>query len=163
MPKDVVLGAPTPAQSLGALSSEQVRIGPQTGGRPRRGKVQFNNKVNKGFAERVDRHLLQLSAAMGRKLERADILELMLEAFEAAQRGEAGAEAFASFARRDQPPEDRAAGRTHELRLWATDDVFTALATEARERGWSVSRVVEALLIEVAKTRARLEALERKR
>ena len=62
-----------------------------------------------------------------------------------------------------QPPEDRAAGRTHELRLWATDDVFTALTTEARERGWSVSRVVEALLIEVTKTRARLEALERKR
>jgi hypothetical protein len=81
-----------------ALSSEQVRIGPQTGGRPRRGKVQFNNKVNKGFAERVDRHLLKLSAVMGRKLERADILELMLEAFEAAQRGDAGAEAFAAFA-----------------------------------------------------------------
>jgi hypothetical protein len=96
-------------------------------------------------------------------LERADILELMLEAFEAAQRGEAGAAAFAAFARRDQPAEDRAAGRTHEVRLWATDDVFTALTTEARERGWSVSRVVEALLIEVTKTRARLEALERKR
>jgi hypothetical protein len=53
MPKDVVLGAPTPAQSLGALGSEQVRVGPQTGGRPRRGKVQFNNKVKKGFAERI--------------------------------------------------------------------------------------------------------------
>jgi hypothetical protein len=61
----------------------------------------------RGFAGRLDRHLLQLSAAMGRKLERADILELMLEAFEATQQGEAGAEAFAAFARRDQPPEDR--------------------------------------------------------
>ena len=53
--------------------------------------------------------------------------------------------------RRDQPPEDRAAGRAHEMRVWATDDVFTALTSEARERGWTLSRVIEALLIEVAK------------
>ena len=43
------------------------------------------------------------------------------------------AEALAAFARRDQPPEDRAAGRAHEMRVWATDDVFTALTLEARE------------------------------
>jgi hypothetical protein len=163
MPKDAVLGVPTPAQSLGTLGSEQVRVGPGQGGRPRRGKVQFNNKVKPGFAERVDQHLLRLSAVTGRKLERADILEMMLAAFEAAQQGESGAEALAALARKDQPPEDRAAGRSHELRLWATDDVLTALTTEARERGWTLSRVVEALLIEVTKTRARLEALERQR
>jgi hypothetical protein len=99
----------------------------------------------------------------GRKLERADILEMMLETFEAAQQGRDGAEALAAFAKRDQPPEDRAAGRTHELQIWATGDVFTALMAEARERGWTISRVIEALLIEVTKMRARLKELERRR
>src|SRR5208337_1696905 len=65
----------------------------------------------KGFAERVDYYLLQLSSEMGRRLDRAEILEMMLEAFEAAQQGKDGAEALAVFARRDQPPQDRAAGR----------------------------------------------------
>ena len=85
MPKDAILGVPTPAQSLGTLGSEQVWVGPGQGGRPRRGKVQFNNKVKPGFAERIDQHLLRLSAVTGRKLERADILEMMLATFEAAQ------------------------------------------------------------------------------
>ena len=71
--------------------------------------------------------------------------------------------ALAAFARRDQPPADRAAGRAHEMRVWATDDVFTALTSEARERGWTLSRVIEALLIEVTKTRARVAELEKKR
>jgi len=163
MAKDAVLGAPAPAQILGTLKSEQVRIAPGKGGRPPRGKVQFNNKVRQGFAERVDYHLLQLSSVMSRKLDRADILEMMLETFEAAQQGRDGAEALAAFARRDQPPEDRAAGRTHEMRIWATDDVFTALTAEARERGWTLSRVIETLLIELTKTRARLKDLEKKR
>jgi len=160
---DTVLRAPAPSQTLGTLKSEQVRIAPGKGGRPQRGKVQFNNKVKKGFAERVDFHLLQLSSEMGRRLDRAEILEMMLEAFEAARRGKDGAKALAAFARRDQPPADRAAGRAHEMRVWATDDVFTALSAEARERGWTLSRVIEALLIEVTKTRARLAELEKKR
>ncbi|MGO9674759.1 MAG: hypothetical protein ACLPSF_11435 [Methylocella sp.] len=163
MPKDSVLGAPTPVQNLSTLGSEQVRVAPGKGGRPRRGKVQFNNKVKPGFAECIDHHLLQLSAVTGRKLERADILEMMLETFEAAQQGENGAAALAALARKDQPPEDRAAGRTHEMRLWATDDVFTALTIEARERGWTLSRVIEALLIEVTKTRAHPQAFQRAR
>jgi hypothetical protein len=124
---------------------------------------QFNNKVKKGFAERVDYHLLQLSSEMGRRLDRAEILEMMLEAFEAAQQGKDRAEALAVFARRGQPPEDRAAGRAHEMRVWATDDVLTALTSEARGRGWTLSRVIEALLIEVTKTRARVAELEKKR
>jgi hypothetical protein len=161
MAKDAVLGAPAPSQTLGTLTSEQIRVAPGKAGRPRRGKVQFNNKVKKGFAERVDHHLLQLSAIMGQKLDRADILEMMLEIFEAAQQGRDGAEALAAFAKRDQPPEDRAAGRTREMQIWATGDVFTALTTEARERGWTLSRVIEALLIEVTKTRARLKELEK--
>jgi hypothetical protein len=49
------------------------------------------------------------------------------------------------------------------MRIWATDDVFTALTTEARERGWTLSRVIEALLIEVTKTRACLKELEKRR
>jgi hypothetical protein len=65
------------------LTSEQVRVAPGKAGRQRRGKVQFNNKVKKGLAERVDHHLLQLSAVMGQKLDRADVLEVMLETFEA--------------------------------------------------------------------------------
>ena len=110
-----------------------------------------------------DYHLLQLSSEMGRRLDRAEILEMMLEAFEAVQQGQDGAEALAVFARRDQPPQDRAAGRAHEMRVWATDDVFTALTSEARERGWTLSRVIEALLIEVTKTRARVAELEKRR
>ena len=47
---DTVLRAPAPSQTLGTLKSEQVRIAPGKGGRPQRGKVQFNNKVKKGFA-----------------------------------------------------------------------------------------------------------------
>ena len=70
---DTVLRAPAPSQTLGTLKSEQVRIAPGKGGRPQRGKVQFNNKVKKGFAERVDYHLLQLSSEMGRRLDRAEI------------------------------------------------------------------------------------------
>jgi hypothetical protein len=81
MAKDAILRAPAPSQILGTLTSEQVRVAPGKTGRPRRGKVQFNNKVKKGFAERVDHHLLQLSATMGQKLERADILEMMLETY----------------------------------------------------------------------------------
>ena len=88
---------------------------------------------------------------------------MMLEAFEAERQGRDGAEALAAFARRDQPPQDRAAGRAHEMRVWATDDVFTALTSEARQRGWTLSRVIEALLIEVAKTRARVAELEKER
>ena len=110
-----------------------------------------------------DYHLLQLSSEMGRRLDRAEILKMMLEAFEAAQQGKDGAEALAVFARRGQPPEDRAAGRAHEMRVWATDDVLTALTSEARGRGWTLSRVIEALLIEVTKTRARVAELEKKR
>jgi hypothetical protein len=49
------------------------------------------------------------------------------------------------------------------MRVWATDDVFTALTAEAREHGWTLSRVIEALLIEVTKTRARVAELEKKR
>jgi hypothetical protein len=128
---------------------------------PRQGPVQQQGQ--KGLAERVDHHLLRLSAVTGQKLDRADILEMMLETFETAQQGRDGAEARAAFANRDQPPENRAPGRTHEMRIWATDDVFTALTTEAHERGWTVSRVVEALLIEVTKTRARLKELEKRR
>jgi hypothetical protein len=69
------------------------------------------------------------------------------------------------FSRASVPPtpEDRAAGRAHEMRVWATDDVFTALTSEARGRGWTLSRVIEALLIEVTKTRARVAELEKKR
>ena len=88
---------------------------------------------------------------------------MMLEAFEAARQGKDGAEALATFAGRDQPPEDRAAGRAYDMRVWATDDVFTALTSEARERGWTLSRVIEALLIEVTKTRARVAESEKKR
>jgi hypothetical protein len=36
---------------------------------------------------------------------------MMLETFETAQQGRDGLEALAAFARRDQPDEDRAAGR----------------------------------------------------
>jgi hypothetical protein len=100
---------------------------------------------------------------MGRRLDRAEILEMMLEAFEAAQQGKDRAEALAVFARRGQPPEDRAAGRALEMRVWATDDVLTALTSEARGRGWTLSRVIEALLIEVTKTRAHVAELEKKR
>jgi hypothetical protein len=42
------------------------------------------------------------------------------------------------------------------MRIWAVDDVFATLTTQAREHGWIPSRVVEALLIEITKTRARL-------
>ena len=91
------------------------------------------------------------------------VCEMMLDAFEAARQGKDGAEALTAFARRDQPPVDRAAGRAHEMRVWATDDVFTAVTSEARERGWTLSRVIEALLIEVTKTRARLAEPEKKR
>jgi len=77
--------------------------------------------------------------------------------------GEGWGRGFGSLCERGQPPEDRAAGRAHEMRVWATDDVFTALTSEARERGWTLSRVIEALLIEVTKTRARVAELEKKR
>jgi hypothetical protein len=72
-------------------------------------------------------------------------------------------EALAAFARRDQPNQDRAADRTREMRIWSTDDVFTALITEARERRWTLSRETKALLIEPTKTRARLKELEKRR
>jgi hypothetical protein len=88
---------------------------------------------------------------------------MMLETFEAAQQGRDGVEALAAFARRDQPDEDRAAGQTHEMRIWATDEVFAALTNGAGERRWTLSRVIEALLIEDTKTRARLKELEKKR
>jgi len=57
---DTVLRAPAPSQTLGTLKSGRSGCA-RKGGRPQRGKVQFNNKVKKGFAERVDYHLLQLS------------------------------------------------------------------------------------------------------
>ena len=50
---DTVLRAPAPSQTLGTLKSEQVRIAPGKGGRPQRGKVQFNNKVKKGSSQNL--------------------------------------------------------------------------------------------------------------
>jgi len=40
---------------------------------------------------------------------------------------------------------------------------LTALTSEAGGRGWTLSRVIEALLIEVTKTRARVAELEKMR
>jgi hypothetical protein len=62
------------------------------------------------------------------------ILEMMLETFEAVQPGQGSRSGPRRIWRRDQPADDCAAGRTHEMRIWATN-AFSLLTTEPRERG----------------------------
>jgi hypothetical protein len=92
---------------------------------------QFNTRVALGFGNRVRR------LAEGERATLGETLEAMLAAFEAQG---------ASLDPGAVPIAERRAGRTRELRFWASEFVFLAIGKVAAEREMSVSALIEELL-----------------
>jgi hypothetical protein len=101
---------------------------------PRRVKTgrteQFNVRVKTGFKARVE----ELAAAEKETL--GAFLESLLAAYESG----------AGMPERAIPMAEARAGRTRPLRLWATDEVFSAIGKVAAERKLTVSGLIEDLL-----------------
>jgi hypothetical protein len=91
---------------------------------------QLNVRVTAAFKKRVD----QLAAE--RRHTIGGILEEMLKSFESG----------ASEPQHGVPLPEARAGRTRQLRMWATDAVFEKIGKIAAERGMSVSALIEDLL-----------------
>lgn len=119
--------APAEPQSE-PVQLEAVRL--QSGDRKMTGRVhQFNVRVRAGVKERVQ----ALAHARGRGTTDGEMLEVMLEAYEAGT--------LAGSAR--PGGEDRDAGRTAEIRLWAHEDVAVVIERIAKARCMSPSALLE--------------------
>jgi hypothetical protein len=92
---------------------------------------QLNTRVAAWFPERIKRLAKRERATQG------ELLEAMLTAFEAA-----GAALEANVA----PVAERRAGRERELKLWASELVYTAAPKVAAARELSLSELFEELL-----------------
>jgi hypothetical protein len=126
--------------------------------RPKKVQEQFNTKVAPDFPDRVDDVRRALAVELARDVTRGELLELMLAAYLGERQGKPLGEALATLRTPTPAPEDRAAGRTHPLQLFATPEVRDALAEMARTRGWTLGAVVEDTMAKAA----RLVALESK-
>jgi hypothetical protein len=91
---------------------------------------QFNVRVKAGFKERIEELAARDKETLG------GMLELMLAAYEAG----------AGAPQHGIPIAEARAGRTRTLRLWATDQVFSAIGKVAAERKLTVSGLIEDLL-----------------
>jgi hypothetical protein len=92
---------------------------------------QFNSRVAAGFGKRVRR------LAKGERATLGEMLEAMMAAFEA-QGG--------SLDRGMVPIAETRAGRTREMRFFASEFVYLAIGKVAAEREMSVSALLEELL-----------------
>lgn len=92
---------------------------------------QFNTRVALGFPDRV-RHM-----AKAERVTLGALLDAMMAAFEAQG---------ASVDPKLTPIAESRAGRTREVRFWATEFVYGAIGKVAAERQMSVSALLEELL-----------------
>ena len=105
---------------------------PARGRRRKTGRTeQFNARVQEAFKRRVEELSLQEDRTLGA------LLESMLAAYETSGKGLAAGAVPALEAR---------AGRTRELRAWASGEVFDLISLIAGERKLSVSALIEDLL-----------------
>jgi predicted transcriptional regulator len=111
---------------------------PANGRRKKSGRTaQFNIRVRPGFKARVE----DLAESENRTI--GAVLEDMLAVYEARGR---------SLVEGAVPVAEARAGRTRELRILASDEVFSTVGRVAAERGMSVSALIEHLLaLEVAR------------
>ena len=135
---------PTAAETHGNLKTKVVRTPKK---RPQKGLVQCNNKVRPRTRERFEEaygRTLKVSGGAGEDLTRGDFFELLLAAFEAQEKGENLVDAAKLVARSPrQSDQDRQAGRTEHLEVFATPDLARALKTRSKERDWTLSDTIE--------------------
>jgi hypothetical protein len=93
--------------------------------------AQFNVRVRSEFKERVE------SLASREERTLGSLLEAMLAAYEGSGSG---------LAPGAVPGIEARAGRTRELRAWASEDVFDTIGRVAAERRMSISGLIEDLL-----------------
>ena len=136
---------PTAAETHGNLKTKVVRTPKK---RPQKGLVQCNNKVQPRTRERFEEaygRTLKVSGGAGEDLTRGDFFELLLAAFEAQEKGGNFSLMPRSWWQRPprQSDQDRQAGRTEHLEVFATPDLARALKTRSKERDWTLSDTIE--------------------
>jgi hypothetical protein len=136
------LPPPTAAETHGNLKTKLVR----TPKKPLKGLVQCNSKVRprtrERFEEAYDR-ARKVTADAGEDLTKGDFFELLLAAFEAQEKGGNLVDAAKLVGSPQQSDQDRQAGRTEHLEVFATPDLARALKTRSKEKGWTISDTVE--------------------
>jgi hypothetical protein len=93
--------------------------------------AQFNVRVKSEFKQRVEGHAAREERTLG------GLLEAMLATYETSGAGLAAGAV---------PTIEAKAGRTRELRAWASQDVFDTIGRVATERRMSISALIEDLL-----------------
>jgi len=145
--------APSRADTFGTTSTPMRRMVDGRKNRPKKPLQDMMTKVRIGLKDEIDNHKRRVSHETGRDVTRGEILDLMLAAYEAQHQKIDFTAALTTISDPVPSPRDKAHDRNHALTVFATSHVKIGFEQLAEERGWTLSDVVEHLLVHYYETK----------
>ena len=152
MARDAYIPPPPRAdQTFGNVEVNHVRRIDGRSLRAKKDQEQLNTKVRAGFGDEIDGVRRQLEAQLKRDIPRGEMLEMMLAAFVAGEKGAGLKEALAALKTPAPSADDMANDRRQAMTFFATRPMQMALNDRMTTMGWSLGGVIEDLLVKASR------------
>lgn len=142
---------PTARETFGNVEVNHTRKIDGRSLRAKKDQEQLNTKVRAGFGDEIDGVRRQLEAQLKRDIPRGEMLEMMLAAFVAGEKGSAMKEALVALKTPTPSADDMANERRQAMMFFATRSMQMALNDRITTLGWSLGGVIEDLLVKASR------------